>query len=157
MNTGKVHVLRRPLLAKSNTSIAQLMWLKAMTQSQVIMNQRSPYGRLKINDKLTAPTATNDGRSTPAQVQRVWPCRNQPLLLAGATPLPSSALLFLWVFTDFTHGLPGMHLYPINGNLCCDEDPRSMQTKKKPRVYGSTTGAVNTGSLGLHFIQAFPE
>lgn len=71
MNTDKVHVLRRPLLVKSNTSMTQLMWLKGMTQSQVIMNQRSPYGRLKINNKLTAPTVTNDGRSTPAQDQMV--------------------------------------------------------------------------------------
>lgn len=134
MNTDKVHVLRRPLLVKSNTSMAQLMWLKGMTQSQVILNQRSPYGRLKINDKLTAPTATNDGRSTPAQDQRVCPCRNQPLLLAVATSLPPSPLLFPWVFTDFTHGLSGMHLYPINGNLCCDEDPWSVQTQKTSSI-----------------------
>lgn len=134
MNTDKVHVLRRPLLVKSNTSMAQLMWLKGMTQSQVIMNQRSPYGRLKINDKLTAPTVTNAGRSTPAQDQRVCPCRNQALLLAVATPLTSSPLLFPWVLTDFTHGLSGMHLYPINGNLCCDEDPWGMQTQKTSSI-----------------------
>lgn len=140
VNTDKVHVLRRPLLVESNTSMAQLMWLKGMTQSQVIMNQRSPYGRLKINDKLTAPShqrwkkhssSGSDGNLHPS---RVCNCRNQPLLLAVATPLPSSPLLFPWVFTNFTHGPPGMHLYPINGNLCCDEDPWSKQTQKTSSI-----------------------
>lgn len=28
-----------------------------------------------------------------------------------------------WAFADFTHGLSGIHLYPINGNLCRDERP----------------------------------